>query len=257
MRDKTNDYNILLYTLIVFALSGLLLLLHFIFEPVADYWVVFPQFAPVLTVILLLVARKRKGVTFNVKHRLHINKKVLIYSICATLFVFVVFGGFGFALSVFGKSFSQWDIPFLKWNTPSLSIGFICVLAGCIGEEIGWRGFLLPAFNRNYPLIISSLFTGVLWGAWHLDFGDGVLGFFVTILFSVSLSIIMSWFQLKSDGSIITAIVLHFFVNFFARSTLFDMSLFSHFSLSLLLGVCGVILFFADRKTFMSKENAT
>ena len=84
-----------------------------------------------------------------------------------------------------------------------------------------------------------------------------MLGFFVTILFFISLSIIMSWFQIKSDGSIITAVVLHFFVNFFARSTLFDMSLFAHFCLSLLLGVCGVILFFADRKTFMSKENAT
>ena len=256
MRNKTNVYNILLYSLIVFALSGLLLLLHFVFETSGKYWVVFPQFAPTLTVIFLLVARKRYGVVFDVKHRLRINKKVLAYSICAALFVFVVFGGFGFVLSVFGKPLSQWGVPFLKWNTPSLAIGFICVLVGCIGEEIGWRGFLLPAFNRSFPLIIASLFTGALWGAWHLDFGDGVFGFFVTILFSISLSIIISWFQVKSNGSIVTAIVLHFFVNFFARSTLFDMSLFAHFTLSLLLGVCGVILFFADRKTFMLNESS-
>ena len=251
-----NGYNILLYTLIVFALSGLLLLLHFIFKTVGDYWLVFPQFAPVLTVAFLFVTRGRKRVVFDVNYRFRMSKEVLTYTICAALFVFVVFGGFGSLLSVFGKPLSQWDIPFLKWDTPSLAIGFICVFAGCIGEEIGWRGFLLPAFNRDFSLIISSLFTGILWGAWHLDFGYGVIGFFVTILFSISLSVIMSWFQIKSDGSIITAVVLHFFVNFFARSTLFDMSLLAHFSLSLLLGVCGVILFFADRKIFMSKETA-
>jgi membrane protease YdiL (CAAX protease family) len=202
-----------------------------------------------LTVFFLLLIRGRKRLAFDVKHSFSINKKVLTYSIYAALFVFIVFGGFGLILSAFGK-------PFLKWETPSLTIGFICVLVGCIGEEIGWRGFLLPALNRNLSLLISSLLVGVLWGAWHLDFGDGVIGFLITILFMTSLSIIMSWIQIKSGGSIIPAIVFHFFVNFFARSTLFDISLSAHFVLSLLLGVFGVILFFADRKTFMSIKNA-
>lgn len=254
MRDKTNFYNIILYALLVFAFSGLFLLLHSVFVTAGDYWVVFPQFAPALTVIALLVIRGHKGITF--KHSFNINKKVLAYCLCTTLFLFIVFGGFGFVRSVFGKPFLQWEIQFLQWETPSLAIGFICVLVGCIGEEIGWRGFLLPALNRNFSLIISSLFVGVLWGAWHLDFESGIIGYFVTILFVTSLSIIMSWVQVKSGGSIIPAIVLHFFVNFFARSTLFNMSLLAHFILSLLLGIFGVILFFADRKTFMSKGNA-
>lgn len=250
MKDKTNFCNIILYALLVFAISGLLLLLHSVFVNAGDYWVVFPQFAPSLTVIALFVIRGHKGLAFDIKHSFSINKKVLTYSLCATLFVFVVFGGFGFILSAFDK-------PLLQWETPSLAIGFICVLAGCIGEEIGWRGFLLPALNRNFSLIISSLFVGILWGAWHLDFGNGITGFLVTILFVTSLSIIMSWVQIKSGGSIIPAVVFHFFVNFFARSTLFDMSLSAHFILSLLLGVFGVILFLVDRKTFISIEKAS
>jgi len=249
VRNKTDFYNIILYALLVFALSGLLLLLHSVFATTGDYWVVFPQFAPALTVIALLVIRGHKRLAFDAKRSFKINKKVLVNCICASLFVFVVFGGFGFILSVFGKPFSQWKIP-------SMAIGFICVLAGCIGEEIGWRGFLLPALNRNLSLIISSLLVGALWGAWHLDFENGVIGYFVTILFVTSLSIIISWVQIKSGESIIPAIVFHFFVNFFARSTLFSMSLSAHFVLSLLLGLFGVILFLADRKTFMSKESA-
>jgi membrane protease YdiL (CAAX protease family) len=255
LKDKTNFYNIIIYALLVFALSGLLVLLQSVFVNVGDYWVVFPQFAPALTVIGLFLARGHKRITFDVKHSFSINKKVLFCSISAAIFVLIVFYGFGFILSVFDKPFSQWKIPFLQWETPSLTIGFVCLLIGCIGEEIGWRGFLLPALNRNYPLIISSVFVGVLWGAWHLDFGDGVIGFFVTILFMTSLSVIISWVQTKSEGSIIPAIVIHFFVNYFARSTLFDMSLTAHFILSLLLGSFGIILFFADKKTFLSKYN--
>ena len=255
MRKKTNFQNIILYALLVFAFSGLLLLLHSVYLTAGDYWIVFPQFAPALTVIFLLAIRGHKKITFNVKHSFSINKKVLTYSMWGTLFVFIVFLGFSFTLSAFNKSFFAMEVPFLKWETPSLAIGFICVLAGCIGEEIGWRGFLLPALNHNLSLIVSSLFVGVLWGAWHLDFGDGVIGFLVTVLFMTSLSIIMSWIQVKSGGSIIPVIALHFFVNFFARSTLFDISLSAHFILSLLLGVFSVILFFADRKTFMSKDN--
>ena len=249
MKDKTNSYNIVLYALLVFALSGLLVLLQSVFAAAGGYWVVFPQFAPALTVFFLFLVRRRKGGLFDKKRRLGINKKVLAYSVCAALFVFIVFGSFGCVLAAFEK-------PVLQWETPSLAIGFICMLVGCITEEIGWRGFLLPALNRRFSLIVSSLLVGVLWGAWHLDFGDGVVGFLVTILFMAALSVIISWMQIKNGGSIIPAIVLHFFVNFFARSTLFDMSLTAHFMLALVLGICGAILFFADRKTFMSKENA-
>jgi len=257
MRDKTDFYNIVLYTLILLAFSGLLLLLHFVFVTAGDYWIVFSQFAPALTVIFLLAIRRNKRAILDVKRVFRINKKVLTYSVFAALFVFVVLGGFGFILSVFGKPFSEWEIPVLKWETPSLAISFICLTAGCISEEVGWRGFLLPALNRNLSLIVSSLSLGIFWGVGHLDFGNGIAGFLVTVLFLTMLSVIISWFQIKSGGSIIPAIALHFFVNFFARSTLFDMSLSAHFALTLLLCLFGAILFFADRKTFMSKENAS
>ena len=256
VKDKSDFYNIIIYAVFVFAFSGLLLLLHSVFVSAGDYWMVFPQFAPVLTVVFLLVIKGRKRIGFDPAYSFSINKKVLICSICSALFVLIVFWGFGFFLSVAGKPFSQWEIPLLEWETPSLFIGFVCVLLGCIGEEIGWRGYLLPALNRNYSLIASSLFIGVLWGAWHLDFSDGVVGFFVTILFFIPLSIIISWIQTKSGGSIIPAIVLHFFVNFFARSTLLDMSLTAHLILALLLVIIAIVLFFADRKTFTSKEFA-
>lgn len=51
---------------------------------------------------------------------------------------------------------------------PVLLIGIIGNLISALGEEIGWRGYLVPALKNKYgeknALIISSLF----WCFWHL-----------------------------------------------------------------------------------------
>lgn len=35
-------------------------------------------------------------------------------------------------------------------------------------EEIGWRGVLLPQLMKKLPVIISTLFTSLIWSLWHL-----------------------------------------------------------------------------------------
>lgn len=51
--------------------------------------------------------------------------------------------------------------------TPTLIIGVFIGLISALGEEIGWRGFLVPRLKEKYgerkSLIISSLF----WCLWH------------------------------------------------------------------------------------------
>ncbi len=36
-----------------------------------------------------------------------------------------------------------------------------------LGEEIGWRGFLLEIFRHRYGVLSSSVLIGVIWGLWH------------------------------------------------------------------------------------------
>ena len=37
-----------------------------------------------------------------------------------------------------------------------------------LGEEIGWRGFLVPELTGWVGFRRASLYSGVIWGAWHL-----------------------------------------------------------------------------------------
>lgn len=37
-------------------------------------------------------------------------------------------------------------------------------------EEAGWRGYLLPALRRKFPVLLASLFVSLIWVVWHLPY---------------------------------------------------------------------------------------
>lgn len=37
-------------------------------------------------------------------------------------------------------------------------------------EEAGWRGYLLPAFRRRFPVLPASSFVSLIWVVWHLPY---------------------------------------------------------------------------------------
>lgn len=43
----------------------------------------------------------------------------------------------------------------------------LMVLGGGL-EEVGWRGFLQPALEKRFPVIIATLITAFIWFVWHL-----------------------------------------------------------------------------------------
>ena len=82
-----------------------------------------------------------------------------------------------------------------------------------MGEELGWRGFLLP---QLLPLgqWKAILFSGVIWGVWHAPAilqghnypGYPVLGMFMMIFFCVLLGIIISWMYLNTKSPWVAAL---------------------------------------------------
>lgn len=102
-----------------------------------------------------------------------------------------------------------------------------------MGEELGWRGFMLPMLLEKYSMVKSTIFVGLAWGVWHLasftfpgaaipDFMP--VSFWSIILFcinTIALSMVYTYVHLKSNGSIFMAIVLHAFFNA-ASNIVFD-----------------------------------
>ncbi len=94
-----------------------------------------------------------------------------------------------------------------------------------LGEEIGWRGFLVPELAKVMPFGGVVAFTAVLWVAYHapaLIFADynagtpwwyGLLCFSLLCLFS---SVSFAWLRLKS-GSVWPPVILHASHNLFVQ----------------------------------------
>jgi membrane protease YdiL (CAAX protease family) len=90
------------------------------------------------------------------------------------------------------------------------------------GEEFGWRGYALPdLLDRRSPLV-AALILGVVWGCWHLPlFFIGTttqsrLSVPVFFVNTVSLSILMTWAYLKTQGDLALMILIHLMGNFSA-----------------------------------------
>jgi membrane protease YdiL (CAAX protease family) len=94
------------------------------------------------------------------------------------------------------------------------------LLGGSLGEEIGWRGFLLPALLRRMSPLAASVVVGVVWELWHLPI-DLVTGFGVQsigavvarVVYAVPVSIVFTWFHLRTKGGLLVALLLHSSIN--------------------------------------------
>ncbi|MCM1182589.1 MAG: CPBP family intramembrane metalloprotease [Roseburia sp.] len=92
------------------------------------------------------------------------------------------------------------------------------------GEEIGWRGFLLPLMAEELGVRKAVLLKGVLWGIVHAPFvcfglnytgdypGAPGTGILMMVVFATSIGIFLSWLMLKSK-SIFPACIAHGVIN--------------------------------------------
>jgi membrane protease YdiL (CAAX protease family) len=158
------------------------------------------------------------------------------------LFVWTTgFGGFynsGFVHAV-SQDFGFGPLP--AWAAISLYLVFtatIAVIKNCatvLGEEIGWRGFLVPELAKRHSFVATSLISGVIWALWHYPilllgpYHSQTPVWYYLPLFTltvVSINFLWTWLRLKS-GSIWPCVLLHashntFFQRFFDPLTAYN-----------------------------------
>jgi CAAX protease family protein len=81
------------------------------------------------------------------------------------------------------------------------------------GEELGWRGYLLPRLQPRYGALITSLLVGVAWAAWHAPQwmipGARFSLFPVFFVRIVAESVFLSWLYNRTRGSLLICILAH------------------------------------------------
>jgi membrane protease YdiL (CAAX protease family) len=81
------------------------------------------------------------------------------------------------------------------------------LLGGGLGEELGWRGVMLPVLQTRMGALQASLIIGLAHGAWHLPaYGPGVL---FLMLFTVSGSILFTWMYNNTGGNLFLPALMH------------------------------------------------
>lgn len=106
----------------------------------------------------------------------------------------------------------------------------VVLLFGPLPEELGWRGYALDGLQERQSALTASLILGAVWAFWHwpqffmagsyigeaFPIGTGV--FWVGwVLPTVAYSVAYTWVYNHTGRSILSAIVLHFAVNFWGE----------------------------------------
>ena len=129
-----------------------------------------------------------------------------------SVFVFVARGG--------EVGYVHW--PALAW----VPVIFAAVsIFGPLGEELGWRGFLLPRLLERSGPIGASLSVGLVWTFWHAPLmmaaaGTSISGQALTVsnvlayLVSVTASsVLFTWIHLRTRGNLFASILAHMSLN--------------------------------------------
>jgi uncharacterized protein len=106
------------------------------------------------------------------------------------------------------------------------SFGVVRSMASALGEEIGWRGFLVPELSKSVGFTGTALISGVVWALWHYpilvfaDYNAGTATWYALSCFTVmviAIAFVFAWLRLKS-GSLWTGALLHASHNLYVQA---------------------------------------
>jgi len=108
------------------------------------------------------------------------------------------------------------------------TLGLVGKTSRALGEEIGWRGFLVPELAKVVSFPAVGVISGLMWAAYHFpallfaDYNAGTPAWFGLTCFTLMVvadSFVLAWLTLRS-GSLWPAAIFHGSHNLFIQSIL-------------------------------------
>ncbi len=96
-------------------------------------------------------------------------------------------------------------------------LGTVVSVCSATGEELGWRGFLVPKLAEGTTFTGAALVSGIIWSSWHIplivfaDYNGGTPpAYSVTcfVIMVIAISFPLAWLRLRS-GSVWPAALMH------------------------------------------------
>lgn len=159
----------------------------------------------------------------------------IVYGLIIYLPVWLLgLGGSGFGNS---ETLSDWTNQLLGQPEPNLTaaiifggmlatIGMVGAASRALGEEIGWRGFMIWEMRKVMPFWAIGLLSGAIWAVWHwpailftdYNAGDGnfVIQMFIFTMAIIPQGIVYAYFAFKSE-SLWPPVILHASHNLFIQ----------------------------------------
>lgn len=183
------------------------------------------QFGPTLAGLIIISCEKgRDGIFSVVKSltRFKIAIKWYVFALFLEFILFIIIALF-FSITGYGNLEINWSLFWKGFWIFFTSAVSLTLLTG-LGEEIGWRGFLLPKLQSRYSAIITALIISFIVSIWHLRIDCITLllksdfhGFFALYLPDMGLRLMISipvmFMQIylfnKTRGSLVIMILFH------------------------------------------------
>jgi len=113
------------------------------------------------------------------------------------------------------------DMPVV--NTTIFGVLFLFAFSifpgSALGEELGWRGFVLPRMQARRSALKASLIIGILWGSWHLPLwltgieSHPISLFPPFVVAVIASSVICIWLYNNTGGSLLIIVLYHAAIN--------------------------------------------
>ncbi|TJY38070.1 CPBP family intramembrane glutamic endopeptidase [Pontimicrobium aquaticum] len=164
----------------------------------------------ILALIYTLFTKGKKGV-----HQLFIKQTVKKISF---KWILVSLLGIPLIASLAMLSLYSFDISKFALRTTQLMPQIIVIIVIALGEEYGWRGFLLPRLMNKFNPFYSNVILGLIWGIWHFPaylIGTGVplnMNFMVFLIWVILASLFIGWVYYYTK-SVLTSILIHISAN--------------------------------------------
>jgi membrane protease YdiL (CAAX protease family) len=168
-------------------------------------WITLPQLGPGLAAALMLIIFRNKQSEISLNFKKVSLKQVvdaIIYPLLAYAVVYLI-------ISLIN--------PQLSFKTFQIQVGalyLVGMLAGAIGEEIGWRGYFQKYLENKISPVASCLIVGILWALWHVGlYKNGLIYMVLAVISITGYTFVLYYLFSKNQFNIWIAAVFHFFIN--------------------------------------------